>query len=593
MAAITSAQSGLWSQSSTWVGGVVPGNGDTATIATGHTVTFDVDQSGFASGLAGLTIGGTLQVAVDGTRTYLKMAGNITGTGSMYWGTEANPVPAPTDSTPEVATIAFNGAYLITGNLANLELWGEQRQPSYPIASKTDNYTIVLAGSGSLTWLRAGDKIGISDSTVQGLHSPPSEEFTVSAYNASTRTITLVEPLTRAVNQNGATDRVMLITRNILATNLGKASNIGFVNAKNSGKAAGVRFYNFGRGPLDNRNDWTVAYCTGQNNTYGGIAYSGSGHTISGCIGQNNIASAIAYSGSGHTISGCIGQNNTYGGIAHMGSGHTISGCIGQNNTYGGIAYSGSGHTISGCIGQNNTYGGIAYSGSGHTISGCTGQNNSNGGIANAGTGYTISGCTTDGTNSGGTLYYVLSAKVYSTLFGEAIEFTGYNSTNRNAAQLVISFDHDQISGNIRAWCRGGIVTTVSDVVPSGRTRSYKHACENASYPVQMDLPLTIEAGKQIVIRAWMRKDASMSWLPRVQLLDPAQDPIVDASAIPLVEQQMSSSTDIWEQYTMRWTNPDSSPRQVILRSIAMNASGNFWFEFEAVGATAAWGSIR
>jgi hypothetical protein len=560
MANITSVKSGLWSDPTVWDSGTVPANGDSVTIASGHTVTFNVDQSGFSSGLAGLTINGTLTFIADGTRTYLKMAGNITGSGAFYVGTQANPIPPSTDGQP-TATIAFNGAYQVTGTLT-IELWGEQRAPGYPIASKVDNYTIVLQGTGRLEWLRANDRIGISNSTIQDRNSPPDESFLVASYNPDTRTITLDSstPLTRAVNQNGATDYVVCLTRSIWVTNLvGQSANTGFVYAINYGKALGVRFSNFGRGPIRESNGWTITSCIGQNNTQGGIAHWGSGHTITSCIGQNNAHGGIAHWGSGHTITSCIGQNNAYGGIVYWGSGCIITSCIGQNNTEGGIAHWGSGHTITSCIGQNNTQGGIVYWGSGHSIRNCI----------------------TDGSNTGATLSYVIAADCYNSTFGEAVEVAGYAGIARIKLAIIRSFDHDQVLGNVRAWCRGGVVYTETTPAPPGRFLSYRHACESASYPVRMDWDLSVDPGELLRVKVWMRKDTAMAWLPRVQLIDPAQDPLASDSAQPLAERVMTDSVNTWEQYYLTWRNTTGAPKKLVLRTIAMNAIGNAWFDWD------------
>ena len=87
MALITSNASGNWATGATWVGGTKPANGDSVTIAAGHIILMDEDQSGFADGIQTLTISGHATtpaklVFKDGTSGYLKMKTgyNIVGT---------------------------------------------------------------------------------------------------------------------------------------------------------------------------------------------------------------------------------------------------------------------------------------------------------------------------------------------------------------------------------------------------------------------------------------------------------------------------------------------------------------------------------
>lgn len=95
MTAITSAQTGLWSAASTWVGGVVPGEFNTVTIAAGHTVTVDGTYIVGNDVATGLTINGRLRASRT-VNSLLTIKGNIANatTGEWDWGVEGDIIPA-------------------------------------------------------------------------------------------------------------------------------------------------------------------------------------------------------------------------------------------------------------------------------------------------------------------------------------------------------------------------------------------------------------------------------------------------------------------------------------------------------------------
>jgi hypothetical protein len=140
------------------------------------------------------------------------------------------------------------------------------------------------------------------------------------------------------------------------------------------------------------------------------------------------------------------------------------------------------------------------------------------------------------------------------------------------------------VAGAFKAWCRGGIVTAVATPLVTGRLRSYQHACESAISPCYWQRRATVEPGHAISVTAWLRKDMAMAYLPRVQIIDPFADPLAMEAETPLAEATMTSDAiDTWQEVTISWTNPSLLPREVIVRALAMNATGNAYSDLVVV----------
>ena len=222
MATITSIASGYWSNPQIWDSGTVPADGDSVIVATGHTVTFDVDQSNFANGLAGLTINGTLKIPSQAedpnmpNTVVLKVNANIAGSGSFLIGSPDYPI-----TYPQRAQVMLNGG-IVT---AIFNAYGERRSPLWDYLAQDSHqgsYTIVLQNGLPL---RAGDLIAIGRSDVRwSWGESPGERgaHTVAAYDPQTKTVTLNEPLTQTRSGTGARAcLVVLLTRQIVITKYG------------------------------------------------------------------------------------------------------------------------------------------------------------------------------------------------------------------------------------------------------------------------------------------------------------------------------------------------------------------------------------
>ena len=460
MAVRTSAQSGLWSATSTWVGSVVPGNLDTVVISTGHVVEFDVDQSGFANGIGpnsnalAITLNGTLRASTTPGDYVLKLCGRIVpgASGRLEAGTAVTPYPA--NCTFEIKQTI--DAYALQGGTD--AVWLYCQQPATEWVKTTADYSAgatVLAVDTDVT----GDKWAIGDTVVvcNVNKSRNYEMHTIAGISAGA--ITLAAPLASAKITGTV---IVLSTRNVRLIGPGSTGR-------------------------------------GQDQGAGG-EYRCEIRAFSLAI-------------------------NNYGSIPSVISG-PISGC--SNGVYGG-----TGRIIS------STFNGNTY-------------------------------------DLRETIGVAIGSSFNSTT-------QNYNYASYRAGQFV-AWDIGGVDGAVKAWMGGGTIVPEAVVVPTGWTASHRIQHERAAAgaiatPVWLDYPLLNDGRVLTKATVWLRRDtASMTELPRVQLIAPDEDPIVISGASPLWEQVMTADVDTWELVNVSFAADRLRPGTV-LRVYSRNASGNVYFQ--------------
>jgi len=553
MAAIASngTGGGLWSDTATWTGGAVPVDGDSVTIALGDTVTFDVDQSGFATGLAGLVCTGIFQCSTTAGTYHLKMAGNITGAGSFLAGTAETPLPMTVKF-----NIQMNGARQFS-SVGTLKLYGTNPTNTYvkltalePIAE-----TVMAVDTDVTTdiWA-AGDIVRLCDIN----KARESEQYTIAGGGIAAGTITLTAGLSAAKSVGAY---LVLCSRNIRI----------YGHTANNYAVLGCQY--------------AVLQCEIYGGSTGAPSTGDCGHgvficnysTFSGCIhGCSYGLRTNSYFTCTGVVVGCYYGGSTnydsiYGGLfaGHQYSfqnswGSKITAlCIGCNYGVSG----GAGIAISGnFIGNTCTIRDV----DGSIITGILNDNQY--GL------YGCNGCRLYGavlTNT--TDIYACSwiTGIGASLNGNTQVSTSTGVNNRYCVPAALIWDIGGVSGTVKAWMTAGSIATDAATFTTGITQSHKATFSTAVAPLFLDWPIWLEANESLSVTVYMKQDGTgRTEVPRCQVIDPANDPLYKTGGAVLSEQIMADNTN-WQTFTLSHTATGAG--MIHIRVRGTNASGNFW----------------
>ena len=544
MATITSAGTGAWSAGSTWVGGSAPADNDAVVIASGHTVTFDVDTSAWANGIAGITVTGTLSVSTT-TSSYMKMKASttISGAGTFNIGTSGTPIPFLVKFT----LTGGSGWYVQGSGGLTMNVYGTE--PAYKY--------VKLSGAEAINSTRleidtdlTGDIWAVTDTIrINNINKDVQSEARVISSITSTY-IDITVGLTAA---KLAGSYIVLITRNVNIIGVGVNVLQNFANGK----------LIIGSCSLSSDSRSGLVSCTGT--SISGGVFSGNNRVLDTCIGSS--ISGGAFSGNNRVLEGCTGSIIS-GGI-FCGNSQAVYNFVGAFISNG--IFSGNGSAIASCTGVSISGG--TFSGNYYGLINCIGIVLSGGLIS--GNNYGMSVCSAIINNSiyANNTYDIRESQFNAYNISLASTTENYLYTNLSRNIYSESIDHDQTAGAFKSWTKGGVTTSVATPVPTGLTRSYQLALENATVEGFFNRRVNVPAGKNINLTLYLRKSASMTYLPRVWVCKYGTEPFTTAGDI-LHTFTMTNSTDTWETDTYSYTNSADYDVELECRFVGMAATG-------------------
>lgn len=602
---------GNWSAGATWAGGVAPVDGDTVVIAAGDTVTLDVDITGWATGINGLTITsssgtpGKLICSTTPGAYGFKMAGNtdIVGTnatnkGILQAGTsEAVPLPDNVTFTILLGDTADNTTARLYNRYLDVYLYGNR--PTITHVRTTSAYVATdtafavdqdVTADATRPWA-IGDEIAFANAVSTGNRDV--EVLTITGVSSST--ITCGAGLARNKNNDSL---ICLISRNVRVLIQSKRTATYDVMGA-GGNAMGV-FEFFGQ-VRDTR--WTGGAGTGappngDNNAWGFRAADGAtgyqDNTVLGAIfvglagGSRSSGAAKAFTRFEVIVVGCAQISTscqaysadilavcpTYAGKCFIGG--TLRMFAGINGIGTTFAYT------AGFFDKNSwiDYGeGLGSDNVGKYVYWDGAVTNSNrilGSVScyhefgkNARIG---AGCTNGIDLRGGQV--VLRGCRINHATPVTAGYLGVVNKKPGAAGLF-GYDYADSSdvpqyGKLRCWMPAGEIESEAAPGTPPVTLAYAHKMSHAqaNFSLAVEIPLVLEAGTPVEIVLYVKLNSgAYSWneKPAFRLIDPAPyyddaDAIV-AEAVDANGATLDETSTAWQTLYINYTLPVTANR--------------------------------
>ena len=552
MAARTFTSAGvnnLWSNAANWDGGLtIPQEDDSVTIPAGQTCEYDYN-SAYTTGIAGMTVTGTFSLTrTAGTyRLFMKEATSIAGAGTFDCGTSVSPIPLAAKH-----TITGGVGFKFDGT-AGLSVSVYDAEPTIKYVKTLNNEaagaTVIEVDTDVTGDIWAdGDLVRIVPVkyAVYGYDKP--QERTIATGGIAAGSITITAGITGTTFDAGSL--VVLVSRNVKI--VGTASSVSLFDAFQTAKIV------IGGGAWYGNTEAYSMRCSGLVAT-GGIwlqaAFSmfSSNMNISNFIfcGANGIWSAnntrvtdTLFAGVSTVFSSCYGSyvdNCEFYCVTSINIIHgSISNCLGEgmadflNGSYGVVVES--------CT-TSKTYEVI----------------------------YRSQGTIFNSSFTAGTILSYFQGRLVNTLLAgtENIYYTAASALN-----YTESIDHDQVSGAYKAWTVGGVTTKQTTTKPTGESYSMQTVLESATVEGYVQKEILVSAGASVDMNFYLRKDASMTYLPRVVVFNKSStDPLAGGAAIETFT--MTNSVDTWETDNYVYTNTTSEDVTLVIRCQGKNATGN------------------